>query len=245
MSRYSYYSDSTGSNVLLGVQVLILGGVFLVLGLRGCSKINSNRDIIDTEKNFNFIIDYQGEGTSIVRIDQYSDYTGQTVEYKTQDGLDILTGLHDAELIHANSFDTAYNIALKMSNNKKENVNSYDQNMNLNTTIDPAEGWNRNFLNLNYDFNYAISEEPYGVRVDEISTWKDWDDDDKIQYVDKDGVIHLSTFDNTKLVNEDSSSLEAVYQYALSLAGSEDRLYGDVDKENGRVLKLIKTTEEE
>ena len=59
-----------------------------------------------------------------------------------------------------------------------------------------------------------------------------------------DGILYLSSYDNTTLINSAVSNAEgesiplpdAVYDYALSLAGSEDRLYGDVDKEEGKVL---------
>lgn len=214
--------------------------VALAVGLAKCgSKLGSNRDNIDTEKAFNFIIDHNQKGISLVKIDSYSNYKGQTVEFTTQDGLQVLSGIDYSELMFAKTFDEAMNRALLLAGDKGEEVISYDMNRNLDTSVDGEKNWNKNFLNLNYDFNYAITETENGVVITNISTWRDWEDDDKVQFVDEEGNVYVTTYTNTKLINSKYANEEAVYQYALSLAGSEDRIFGDIDKENQKSLKLI------
>ncbi len=242
MSRY--YSSFDASGALLVVEGIIVIGV-LALSVRSCgAKLSSNRDNFDTEKAFDYAIDYKGEGVSITKVEQYSDYTGQTSEIITQDGLHILTGLTDAELVHVDSYEEAYNRALELSGGQDDKISSYDQLRGLNYEPYEDNTWNKQYFNMNYDFDYAITESKDGVTVKNIRTWRDWDEDDKVQFADMDGKVYLSSYDNTSLVNstitneegEDIQLYDAVYDYALSLAGSEDRLYGDVDKEEGKVL---------
>ena len=85
----------------------------------------------------------------------------------------------------------------------------------------------------------SITETADGVVITNISTWRDWDDDDKVQFVDADENISLTTYLSTKLVNSEYTTKEAVYQFALSLAGSEDRIFGDVDHESKKINKKI------
>ena len=244
MSRY--YRDS--SDTATGAT-LVIGGIMVVgiigLSIRSCgAKLTSNRDNLDTEKAFDYVIDYKGEGTSITKINSYSDYAGQTSEIITQDGLHILTGLTDAELVNVDSYEEAYNRALELSGQNEDKISSYDQLRGLDYEPYEDNVWNKIYFNMNYDFDYAITETDDGVIVKNIKTWRDWDDDDKVQFIDMDGHVYLSSYDNTSLVNsitinEEGESIQlpdAVYDYALSVAGSEERLYGDIDKEKAKVL---------
>lgn len=238
MGYYSYRKSSTPVSVKLYIAAII--GV-ATLSLTKCSsQLSSNRDNIDTEKCFNFIIDYNGEGTSIVKVDSYSDYKGASLEFKTQDGLQILTGLHSSEAMYAASYDMAYERALKLTGGNADKIFSYDLSQGLDVQVDEVKAWNKNFFNLNYDFDYAITETDNGVIITNISSWRDWDDDDKVQFVDADGNIYLTTYMSTKFVNSEYASEESVYQYALSLAGSEDRISGDINQESKKVKRLIK-----
>lgn len=216
------------------LSLLVIGGVIVVGTIKGCSKLNSNRDNFDTVKEFNAVIDYNEYGTSIAKIDSYTDYKGSTVEYVTSDGLEILTGLNNVQLVRAVDYDKVYDLAIELSGGEVSRVISYDKLQKLNTKIEEY-GWNKTLWNLNYDFDYCITETEDGVVVKKITTWKDWDADDKVQITFEDGTTLLTTFANTKLVNTMNAGETALYNYALSLAGSEDRLFGDVEKTKVKV----------
>ena len=232
--------------LLKGTQTLIVVGSVSYLAIKGIAILGSNKDKIDTEKHFNYIIDYNGEGTSIVKMNEYTDYNGQTIKFKTQDNLRVYTGLSKAEIVKADSYESAYEIALKLTGGIDENITSYDMKQGLdistedindkNVFVEWLTGWTKKYINLDYDYDYAITETPNGVVVDSIETYKTWNEDDKVQYIDSEGIVYLGSFDDISLLYSKESSPESVYQYALSLAGSEDRLSGDIDKENGRVL---------
>ena len=236
MSRYGYRSSGS-IEIKIYLAILI---ATLSIGLVRCSaKVKGNRDLVDTEKSFNYIIDYNKQGISLAKIIKYSDYSGSTVEISTSDGLKVLKGLNYSQLLKVKSYYEAYKLALELANGNESQILSYDNIQGLNPEIDESVFWNKNILNLNYDFDYAIIEDENGVTVKNISTWRDWDDDDKVQYTDSDDIVHLGTFLDTQLINSENASLEAVYNYALTLAGSEERLNGDIDHESGRALKLI------
>ena len=217
--------------------------VLLSIGAVSCAaKLKGNRDNIDTEKSFNFMIDYNGKGTSLTIMSRYSDYSGQTVEFTTQDGLKVLAGLNNAEIMYAHTYKEAYARALELAGGNPDDITSYDAMQGLSVYVNGEKTWNRKFINLNYDFDYAITETDNGVIITNISTWRDWDDDDKVQFVDADGNVYLTTYTRAKLLNSENADEQAVYQYALSLAGSEDRLFGDIDKENHKALRLVRQT---
>lgn len=243
MGYYSYGNYNKRSSVSSKLYIATIIGV-ITFSLAKCgAQLTSNRDNIDTEKSFNFIIDYNGEGTSIVKVDSYSDYRGETVEFRTQDGLQVLSGLHSSEIMYATSYEDAYQRALQLTGGNPDKVYSYDLSQGLDVQVDENKTWNKNFFNLNYNFDYAITETDNGVIITNISTWRDWDDDDKVQFVDASGNIYLTTYMSTKLVNSEYASEDSIYEYALSLAGSEDRITGDIDKETKKVKKLVKKYE--
>ena len=235
--------DALGIGVGTKISIVVFCGIVGVTGfvlIRDCGgRLLSNRDKIDTEKYFNYCIDYKNQGVSIIKLEKYNDYEGNTVDFYTQDGLHILTSIENAELLKASNYTSVYNRALELTQGCEDDIICYDEMRNL--IISSEVGfWNKDILNNDYDFNYVITENELGVNVTNISQWKDWEKDDKLQYKDADGNVHLTTYKNAKLVNGKYTGYEnAIYDYALSLAGSEDRLNGDVDKLNDKVKVLI------
>ena len=229
------------------IEFVVGGCIIVVIGALGVyslrdyvGRLISNRDNIDTEKFFNYCIDYKDQGVSIIKIQKYNESDGNTAEFYTQDGLHILTSIEDAELLKSSSYTSVYNRALELTNGCEDVILSYDEIRNLSTSTEVGF-WNKDILNIDYDFNYVITENELGVNVKNISQWKDWEKDDKLQYKDANGNVHLTTYKNAKLVyGEFPGYEEAVYDYALSLAGTEDRLSGDIDKVNGKVKVLIR-----
>ena len=228
----SYYSDSV-DKAKLTVSLLTLGGFLVVGGVKSCSKFNSNRDNFDTVKEFNAVIDYNGEGTMIAKVDNYSDYSGEVVEYSTADGLQVLTGVQNVGLGRATDYDRAYDLTVELSGGEVSRVISYDKLQNLSTNLD-SNGWNKTY-SLNYNFDYCIIENENGVLVKKVVSWKDWDSDDKVQVEFEDGMVILTDFTNLKLINTEYARPNSLYNYALALAGDESRLFGDVEKEDAKV----------
>lgn len=225
------YSSDTPTPILVIGGIIFVGGV--IFSIAKCNaQFAGNKDMLDTEWYFNCAIDYAGEGVSIVNISNYTDYEGMTVEYVTNGGLSVLTGLDNAEILRVSSYDEAYQRALELSGYDETQIVEFDKNMGYQFITN--DSFNKNIFNFNYDFDYAIVENENGVTITKITGWRDWDDDDKVQFQDSNGIVHLGTYDNVKLVSTANSSEKELYEYAVSLAGSEERVFGDLNQGNVR-----------
>lgn len=222
------YRDGNASTI---IYLIVIATIFGSAAVEGIKKLGSNRDNVDLTKEYNVIEDYNYGSISLANIVSYSDYKGLTVEVVTQDGLKILTGTNTSELINVDNFELARKYAEEMTGNNKEKVVSYDEISGLDTKVQSSV-WNKNIFNYNYDYNYAITETENGVYVRKIVSWRDWNEDDKLQLELEDGSVILTSYTNTKLISTLEAGPKSLYNYAVSLAGSEDKVYGDIDKDN-------------
>ena len=83
---------------------------------------------------------------------------------------------------------------------------------------------------MNYDFDSVLIEGEDGIAIFDISSWRDWDDDDKVQLSISDGPVILKDMGEVKLLNSENADENSIYNYALTLAGSEDRVFNHSDK---------------
>ena len=56
------------------------------------------------------------------------------------------------------------------------------------------------------------------------------DEDDKVQLSIEDGPVILRDMSKIKLLNSENAGKNSIYNYALTLAGSEDRVFNHSDK---------------
>ena len=213
-----------GSGCLTGVYALAVAGALIWSAASCTAKLNSNRDNFDTEKGFNMAIEQVGDNVSIVNVINYTDYSGDTSEFVTFDGLRVLTSTQVTTLMKEDSYTDAYNYAVLVADGDEAKVVSYDELQGHEVHL--SENWNKVYFNLVYDFDKAI------VRTDndeliiyDVATWKDWEDDDKVQFATKDRVVFLSHYKSVKLVNTSEAAENALENYALSLVGSEDKIH--------------------
>ena len=76
---------------------------------------------------------------------------------------------------------------------------------------------------------YSLEGEE-GLAIFDISSWRDWDSDDKIQLAISGGPVILKDMSEVKLLNSENADEDSIYNYALSLAGSEDRIFNHSEK---------------
>lgn len=225
--KYNPYDDITrkkSSNITI-IDKLVIGlGIVVVgsFGLKSCAKLSSNRDIIDTEKNFNIAIDDNEHTISITRIDSYTDYSGSMIQFKTEDGLIILSSAKDTQLIREDSVEDVYNYAKALANNDESKIYNYDELQGMTFTLD--DEFTKNYIDLEYNFDHALIENENGITIVELSSWKDWEDDDKIQITTTDGTVILKEMDCIKLINSSNADEDSIYNYALSLVGDENKI---------------------
>ena len=200
--------------------------VVATLGYHGyhlVKKFAGNRQTFDFDKSFNVAIEQNDDNVSVVGIKSYADYEGSQIQFKTQDDLLVLTSTHQTQLVKTEDSNKLNNLALALSNNKERNIVEYDklQGTSINYNKD---SFNKDVLDFNPTFNKAIILSDDNATIVEISSWRDYDNDDKIQIKTTDGMTILADTDKVKLINDTKSYDGAVENYAKSLVGSEDNI---------------------
>ena len=197
----------------------LTGGV-VALSCLTSDQINyysGNTDIIDTEKQFNVLLEANGDVVSLTLVQNYYDNTGSTVQIRTQDGLDIITSLRDAQLLNFSSYEEAYDYACQIAGDDK--VICYDvlQGLSLNN-IDEI-GYKK-YLGREYTYPYAIVLENDQANIYDVESYRRYSDD-KIQFTTVDGTTMLKDVDNVKFIGEGTVSDGSIYSYSESLVGSD------------------------
>lgn len=212
--------------LVIGASIVVVTvgvGLFKIIGSTA-GKIGSNRDLIDTEKSFNIVLEKTPLSVSVVKIKNYSDYVGDTIEFETEDGLRILTSSLNCTIDRKNSFNDAMYDAKLLANGDSSKVISYDILQGNDTEIDP-KGWNKRLANFDYNFDKAvILEEDGTIVVYDIQAWKDWEDDDKVQITLKDGNVKLTNYKKLRLIDTTKAKKGALESYLTSLIMEQENI---------------------
>lgn len=197
-----------------------------------CSaKLDSNRDNFDTEKYYNAVMDENENSISISLIQGYTDYSGSTFQFVTNDGLIVLTDSKDSQLLRVDNFEELSSYANVFSKGDFDKVISYDELQDLSVDIDYTN-FTKTYVDLNYDFDSVLIEGEQGIAIFDLVSWRDWDSDDKVQLALANGPVILKDMADVKLLNSENALENSVYNYALSLAGSEERVFNHSTKVN-------------
>ena len=243
MYKVNYDIQGKGVRIACGVIVvgaLLYGGYKLVGSTVG--KVNSNRDLIDTEKSFNIVLEKTPNTVSVVKIANYTDYQGDVVEFENEDGLRILTSIVNSSLMKEDKYDDVYKYAKAVGRNTQYGAISYDKLQGNDLVM--REGWNKKLNNFNYNFDKAVEILDDGtIVVYEVAKWKDWEEDDKLQITTPDGRVWLTHFKNVRLIDTSNAEKGAFENYLVSLAGEQEKIqkYEDMTKNtssNGKRKRL-------
>lgn len=204
------------------VALLGYGGYRLVGGISG--QIGSNHEVIDLKKNFNVYMEQTPNTVSVVKVANFTDYQGNTVEFETCDGLRVVTSIENGTLSNKSSYEKAIKLAEVQAKGKEYGVISYDKLQGNDLTLSKGS-WNKKLNSFDYTFDKAIEIEDDGtVVVYNVQSWKDWSDDDKVQFVTFDDEPLLRTYKHIKLVDTRNAADGAFDNYVLSLAGSPEKI---------------------
>ena len=213
--------------IAVGTAIGILGcvgyGGYVIVGSIS-GQIGSNREFIDLKKSFNVIIEQTPNTVSVVKVKNFTDYQGNTVEFETSDGLRVVTSIEDGTLSNKTSYEKAMKLAKIQAKGKEYGVISYDELQGNDLTLTKGT-WNKKINSFDYTFDKAIEIEDDGtVIVYDVQSWKDWSEDDKVQFVTFDGEPLLRTYKHIKLVDTRNATDGSFDNYVLSLAGSPERI---------------------
>ncbi len=220
-----------GDKIKTGVAVITCIGVIGALGYGGyvlvghiSGQIGSNHEVLDLKKNFNVIIEQTPNTVSVVKVLNFTDYQGNTVEFETCDGLRVVTSIEDGTLSNKSSYEKAMKLANLQAKGKEYGVISYDKLQGNDLTLTKGS-WNKKINSFDYSFDKAIEIEDDGtIVVYNVQSWKDWSEDDKVQIVTFDGEPLLRTYKHIKLVDTRNAAEGAFDNYLLSLAGTKEKI---------------------
>lgn len=177
-----------------------------------------NKQLVDFNKSFNVAVETNGDTISVVPISGYADYTGAQIQFKTSDGLVVLSSTQELGLLNVNS-QGALDSYINVIKDDNDAINYYD------TNIQYGNYFNKTLIDLQYSFNKALIVEDDHVAIVDITTWKDYDEDDKIQIkLANNNTCLLKEIENVKLINDLNADENAVYNYAVTLVGSPDKV---------------------
>ncbi len=199
-------------NVRKTLVALSLAGS-LTLTLSGCG----NKQILDFNKAFNVALEPNGDSISVVGINNYNDYDGSQIQFVTTDGLRVLSSTHQLQLLNVETEDSLSNYAEALQD-EDDIIMYYDSEIHY------GKQFNKNLIDLAYTFNKAIILKDDSALIVELDTWRDYEEDDKIQILLKDGTCLLTEVDKVKLVNDENAEDGAVDRYATTLVGSSDKV---------------------
>lgn len=208
---------------------LVLSGTMTLTSLTWC-----NKQIVDFNKSFNVALETNNGYVSIAGIKAYSDYEGGQVQFITEDGLVVLTSTRQTQLIKTNDTNKVNKYAKSLTGNDEDKIMDYNKMQGV--CIDVSfDSWNKDIFDFHYKYDKAIILSEEKATIVNVKTWKDYEEDDKIQLkLDDDNYI-LTNIDNVKLINDDNAKEDSLYNYAVSLVGSEENvIYYDNQKNHSK-----------
>lgn len=211
------------------MTALALTATLSLTSLTACG----NKQLVDFNKSFNVAVETNGDNVSVVGIKTYSDYSGTQIQFVTNDNLRVLSSTHQTQLVKAENQMAVDNYALSLSGNKVENVIAY-ANLQEGAEISfSVDAWNKDIIDMHYTYKKAIILTDNIATIVTLDTWRDYEDDDKIQIKLSDGTCILTDTDKVKLINDDKANEKSLENYAITLVGSKENVvYYDAEKVN-------------
>jgi len=194
---------------------LCLASAISITSLTAC-----NKQLVDLNKSFNVVVEKNAEIVSVVGIKEYTDYSGTMVQFVTMDNLVVISSTMQTQLLKVQNEDKLEDYSTSLTADKN-NIMKYDEMQN--TEIEYDSFFNKDLIDMRYNYNKAIIVSDDTATIFEIDTWKDYEDD-KIQIKLKDGTYILQNADKIKIINDNNASENSIRNYAKSLVGSEDKV---------------------
>lgn len=194
-------------------------GISIVAGsLSGC-----NKQVVDFNKVFNVAVETNDDIVSVVNIKGYADYAGDMIQFVTEDDLMVLTSTNKTQLLNDGNTSKGMEYATSLVGGTLENVFSYDELQDISIRTEPGI-WNKTIIDFNFTYDQAIIiKDGYAMIVD-LATWRDYEEDDKIQLKLTNGLYTLTNTDGVKLVNASNATQASVVNYAYTLVGDKEKI---------------------
>lgn len=175
----------------------LLAGVLTSTLLTGC-----NRTILDTKYGFDKALVYGDDTAILMDVAEWKDYSGEQLQFITQDGFCLLSSSFDTNCFYGSSNEYASDVVAQNGLSKKGE--SYI--LNEDNGINPI--FNKDLFDTNWSFNKAITFNNNHALVLPIKQWRDYEGE-QLQVITEDGlVLNLCSY-NSKLAYDAHSEIKA------------------------------------
>ncbi len=219
IKKYNENNKNTKNSKKRRICSLILTGTLATTLLSGC-----NRTIFDTKYGFDKALIYGDDTAILMDVFKWKDYSGEQLQFITQDGFTLLSSSFDTNCFYGTSDNySALEIAKNGLNNQEELYL-----LNEDNGINPL--FNKDLLDTNWSFNKSLTFNGNHALILPIKQWRDYEGE-QLQVITEDGlVLNLCSY-NSKLAYDANSQIKAT-DFAKYYVGNDGVVTDLSDKVN-------------
>lgn len=218
-----FYGNSNNYSVEEIAKSAILSDEIYTLTKDSAGNTNFyNKDILDTNWNFNKSITFNGNNALILPVGKWKDYEGEQLQVITNDGLTLILSCYNSKLVCDNfSNITAQDFAQNYVGSDGKVVDLSNSNL---------KEFNYDVIDTEYGFNKAIIIKDETCTILPITEWSDYEGE-QLQITIKNGPTMVTAAYDTILINDINSKTKA-YDIASALSNKVVDLANEHNEES-------------
>jgi hypothetical protein len=176
---------------------LVLSGLLISSLLTGC-----NRTAFDTKYGFDKAVVFGDDTATIMYVEQWKDYSGEQLQFTTDDNFVMLSSSFDTAAFYGNSSKHSVEEIAKSA------LTSNGEVYNLNKDDGQTTSFNKDLFDTNWSFNKSVTLNGNNAVILPIRQWKDYSGE-QLQVITVDGLVMNLCSYNSKLVYDSISDVKA------------------------------------
>ena len=176
---------------------VVLSGLLISTLLTGC-----NRTAFDTKYGFDKAVIFGDDTATIMYVEQWKDYSGEQLQFTTDDNFVMLSSSFDTAAFYGNS--TKHSVEEIAKSALTESGEVY----NLNEDDGKTTSFNKDLFDTNWSFNKSVTFNGNNAVILPIRQWKDYSGE-QLQVITVDGLVMNLCSYNSKLIYDSISDVKA------------------------------------
>lgn len=176
---------------------VVLSGLLISTFLTGC-----NRTAFDTKYGFDKAVVFGDDTATIMYVEQWKDYSGEQLQFTTDDNFVMLSSSFDTAAFYGNS--SKHSVEEIAESALTDNGEVY----NLNEDDGKTTSFNKDLFDTNWSFNKSVTFNGNNAVILPIRQWKDYSGE-QLQVITVDGLVMNLCSYNSKLIYDSISDVKA------------------------------------
>ena len=176
---------------------VVLSGLLISTLLTGC-----NRTAFDTKYGFDKAVIFGDDTATIMYVEQWKDYSGEQLQFTTDDNFVMLSSSFDTATFYGNSTKHSVEAIAQSALTEKGEV------YNLNEDNGKTTSFNKDLWDSNWSFNKSVTFNGNNAVILPIRQWKDYSGE-QLQVITVDGLVMNLCSYNSKLIYDSISDIKA------------------------------------